>query len=125
MIQVREGKTPTLRKNIPGILSRTAKTQKLENGNKSSGWYCHGNTNQQQPKIESLLSHVSLEKTADYAPNKDHAKYGAKKVLVLTAHFRPRLFASGEIRWKYLEIPKCCLKSMKSHVYIHMSNNDP
>ena len=33
-------------------------------------------------KTESLLSPASLEKSTDYAPNKDHPKHGDKKVLV-------------------------------------------
>ena len=33
-------------------------------------------------KNESLLSPASLEKSTDYAPNKDHPKHGDKKVLV-------------------------------------------
>lgn len=88
MIQVGGQKHQLWERTSPWILGRIKKTQRLGNGTKSSGWYkrwylpyCHGNTNQQQ-KNESLLSPASLEKSTDYAPNKDHPKHGDKKVLV-------------------------------------------
>ena len=132
MIQVGGQKHQLWERTSPWILGRIKKTQRLGNGTKSSGWYkrwylpyCHGNTNQQQKKrvpafpcftgkINGLCPKYRSPKTwwqkgpcvcVDYP-----------KCLIRMAHFWPRLFAAvGEMHWKYLENPKCCLKSAKPH----------
>ena len=82
-------KTPTLRKNKPLDSGPDKKKRKdwemepnLRDGISGDIYHTVMGIPTSNKKTESLLSPASLEKSTDYAPNKDHPKHGDKKVLV-------------------------------------------